>query len=97
MKLLKFFLRCPLLFLLLAGWGGLTVYTCAEGNLADAMENNIISNPVFTALLKRDTDIKGVDLEQWGDMREPEIPSGSAISGGGNSGTGKKNDTGTDN
>lgn len=56
MKLWKWISKCPLLFLLLAGWAGLAAYTWSEGKLPDTLEKDIIQNPVFTALL--DTDGK---------------------------------------
>lgn len=52
MKLWKWFLKCPLLFFILASWAGLVGYTYSEGKIASALENDIVQNPVFTALLE---------------------------------------------
>lgn len=54
MKLWRWFKKCPMLFLLLAGWGSLTAYTWSQGRLPHRLEKDIIEKPVFTALLEKD-------------------------------------------
>ncbi len=54
MKLWRWFKKCPMLFLLLAGWGSLTAYTWSQGRLPNRLEKDIIEKPVFTALLEKD-------------------------------------------
>lgn len=55
MKLWKWFIRCPMLFLLLAGWLGLTAFTWSEGRMPQKLDQKYIENPVFTALLDSET------------------------------------------
>ncbi len=64
MKLLKWIQKCPTLFLLLAGWIGLTACTYAEGRMTGALDNDIIQNPVFTALLETDGELSGDMLKK---------------------------------
>lgn len=52
MKLWKWFVRCPMLFLLLFGWAGLTAFTWSEGRMPQKLDRQLIENPVFTALLE---------------------------------------------
>ncbi len=54
MKLWRWFKKCPMLFLLLAGWGSLTAYTWSQGRLPNRLEKDIIEKPMFTALLEKD-------------------------------------------
>ena len=54
MKLWRWFKKCPMLFLLLSGWGSLTAYTWSQGRLPHRLEKDIIEKPVFTALLEKD-------------------------------------------
>lgn len=55
MKLWKWFIRCPILFLLLLGWLGLTAFTWSEGRIPQKLDQKYIENPVFTALLDSET------------------------------------------
>ena len=41
MKLWRWFKKCPMLFLLLAGWGSLTAYTWSQGRLPHRLEKDI--------------------------------------------------------
>lgn len=52
MKLWKWFVKCPMLFLLLFGWLGLTAFTWSEGRMPQKLDQELIENPVFTALLE---------------------------------------------
>ena len=52
MKLWKWFIKCPILFLLLLSWFGLTAFTWSEGRLPEKLDVNLIEHPVFTALLE---------------------------------------------
>lgn len=52
MKFWKWFLKCPILFLLLLGWAGLTAFTWSEGKMPQKLDPELIENPVFTALLE---------------------------------------------
>ena len=52
MKLWKWFIKCPMLFLLLMGWLGLTAFTWSEGRMPQKLNQGLIENPVFTALLE---------------------------------------------
>lgn len=52
MKLWKWFVRCPMLFLLLFGWFGLTAFTWSEGKMPQKLDQQLIENPIFTALLE---------------------------------------------
>lgn len=52
MKLWKWFIKCPMLFLLLMGWLGLTAFTWSEGRMPQKLNQGMIENPVFTALLE---------------------------------------------
>lgn len=52
MKLWKWFIKCPLLFLLLAGWLGLTAYTWSEDRMPRELGWDLLETPVFTALLE---------------------------------------------
>lgn len=52
MKFWKWFLKCPMLFLLLLGWAGLTAFTWSEGKMPQKLDQGLIENPVFTALLE---------------------------------------------
>lgn len=52
MKLWKWFIRCPMLFLLCIGWLGLTAFTWSEGRMPKKADRNLIEHPVFTALLE---------------------------------------------
>ncbi len=68
MKLWNWFLKCPILFLLLAAWLGLTAFTWSEGRISDVRDKDIkdiIENPLFTALLESepDTVLGGLDIE----------------------------------
>ena len=63
MKLWKWIVKCPLLFLLLAGWIGLTIYTWSEGRMENVSDKNLIENPVFTALLEKELDLSGSMLD----------------------------------
>lgn len=63
MKLWKWIVKCPLLFLLLAGWIGLIIYTWSEGRMENVSDKNLIENPVFTALLEKELDLSGSMLD----------------------------------
>lgn len=63
MKLWKWIVKCPILFLLLAGWIGLAAYTWSEGRMEYALDKNLIENPVFTALLEKELDLSGSMLD----------------------------------
>lgn len=52
MKLWKWFLKCPMLFLLLAGWIGLTAFTWSEDRMPRKLGWELVETPVFTALLE---------------------------------------------
>ncbi len=52
MKLWKWFIKCPILFLLLLSLFGLTAFTWSEGRLPEKLDVNLIEHPVFTALLE---------------------------------------------
>lgn len=52
MKLWKWFLKCPMLFLLLAGWIGLTAFTWSEDRMPQKLGWELVETPVFTALLE---------------------------------------------
>ena len=64
MKLWNWFIKCPMLFLLLAAWLGLTAFTWSEGRMPDALEKDVIENPVFTALLESETDSLELDIDE---------------------------------
>lgn len=52
MKLWKWFIKCPMLFLLLAGWIGLTAFTWSEDRIPKKLGWDLVETPVFTALLE---------------------------------------------
>lgn len=70
MKLWKWFVKCPMLFLLPAGWLGLTAFTWSEGRMPEALEKNMIENPAFTALLQSEPDSILDDFEDDEDDEE---------------------------
>lgn len=72
MKLWKWIVKCPILFLLLAGWIGLTVYTWSEGRMDYALDKNLIENPVFTALLEPELDLSGSLLDDLDDLDDDD-------------------------
>ncbi len=84
MKLWKWMKKCPILFLMLAGWGALAVFTWTEGKMPSSLEMDMIENPVFTALLKPEVDIPqlneidlGLDLEnKQTDRKDGQQPGG---------------------
>ncbi len=67
MKLWKWIVKCPILFLLLAGWMGVTVYTFTEGRASYAVKNNLIENPIFTALVEPELDLSDSLLDDFED------------------------------
>lgn len=105
MKLWKWFVKCPMLFLLPAGWLGLTAFTWSEGKMPEALEKNMIENPAFTALLHAEPDSILDDFEDDEDMNGingPDSESGliesteNALSGGTQMAeTGSQDDSGT--
>ncbi len=61
-----------MLFLLVAGWAGLSVYTWSEGKLPEKWSKDVIENPVFTALLEpenRITDTVLGGLTEYGNYK----------------------------
>lgn len=52
MKLWRWIIKCPLLFLIGFGWLALTAFTWSEGRITDTSQKEILENPVFTALLE---------------------------------------------
>lgn len=66
MKLWRWFIKCPILFLLLLGWFGLTAFTWSEGRMPQKVDKSLIENPVFTALLEPeepDSILDDIDFE----------------------------------
>lgn len=61
-------MKCPILFLLLLGWAGLTAFTWSEGKIPQKLDPDLIENPVFTALLEPEVpdsildDLDGLDF-----------------------------------
>lgn len=52
MKIWKWFIKCPMLFLLLAGWIGLTAFTWSEDRMPKKLGWELVETPAFTALLE---------------------------------------------
>ncbi len=81
MRLWKCFFKCPMLFLLLLGWFGLTAFTWSEGKLPEKLDDNMIENPVFTALLEPDDpdtllDDRYLDeLDVWANSEAEKVPN----------------------
>ena len=84
MKLWKWFVRCPMLFLLLFGWLGLTAFTWSEGKMPQKLDQQLIENPIFTALLEPevpDTVLDDLDHSLYEDDSEREETVMAQVSG----------------
>lgn len=84
MKLWKWFVRCPMLFLLLFGWFGLTAFTWSEGKMPQKLDQQLIENPIFTALLEPevpDTVLDDLDHSLYEDDSEREETVMAQVSG----------------
>ncbi|MDE7312575.1 MAG: hypothetical protein K2N87_13290 [Eubacterium sp.] len=70
MKLWKWFIKCPMLFLLLIGWVGLTAFTWSEGRMPEKLDQSLIENPAFTALLEPEVPEISDDLDDLEDLED---------------------------
>lgn len=74
MKLLRWFIKCPILFFLLIGWVGLTAFTWSEGKMPETLDQSLIEHPVFTALLEPEVPDAVLD-----GVEEPDLDKETVI------------------